>query len=398
MQPESTTALAPTPIRKPPKEALAQLEKVVVEGNLASLSEGERIAYYARVCESLGLNPLTRPFEYIPLNGKLTLYARKDATDQLRHINGIRITGVERTYDAENALQVVTAHAADRWGGEDSSIGVVSVKNLSGEALANALMKAETKAKRRVTLSIAGLGWLDETEAEDRRAFEVAPRSALKSAIASRTAALTGGTEQPEQHGTSETATPAASATPSDGSPANSAAPTEQPAVTPAVVEDTRTSASGEAAPARVAASPTQAKPRRRTAAPKQAGDDGYWRARAHAVAEERGLDPDAVKRIAGDVLGYLGDWSRKDMVEADWEQVAAALLAAPVTVDDEEISTYAGTAAVAAGIGVGEADPWPAIDKVASDLMGSPAEQLTPAEWLELGLRWQAKGEPRDA
>ena len=27
-------------------------------------------------------------------------------------------------------------------------------------------MKAETKAKRRVTLSIAGLGWLDETELE----------------------------------------------------------------------------------------------------------------------------------------------------------------------------------------------------------------------------------------
>jgi hypothetical protein len=37
---------------------------------------------------------------------------------------------------------------------------------LKGDALANALMKAETKAKRRVTLSIAGLGWLDETELE----------------------------------------------------------------------------------------------------------------------------------------------------------------------------------------------------------------------------------------
>src|SRR5690606_24912460 len=32
--------------------------------------------------------------------------------------------------------------------------------------LANAYMKAETKAKRRVTLSICGLGWLDETETE----------------------------------------------------------------------------------------------------------------------------------------------------------------------------------------------------------------------------------------
>jgi hypothetical protein len=42
----------------------------------------------------------------------------------------------------------------------------VTVGHLKGDALANALMKAETKAKRRVTLSIAGLGWLDETELE----------------------------------------------------------------------------------------------------------------------------------------------------------------------------------------------------------------------------------------
>jgi hypothetical protein len=41
--------------------------------------------------------------------------------------------------------------------------------NLKGDALANALMKPETKAKRRVTLSIAGLGWLDETELETIR-------------------------------------------------------------------------------------------------------------------------------------------------------------------------------------------------------------------------------------
>jgi hypothetical protein len=42
----------------------------------------------------------------------------------------------------------------------------VPLGNLKGDALANALTKSETKAKRRVTLSIAGLGWLDETELE----------------------------------------------------------------------------------------------------------------------------------------------------------------------------------------------------------------------------------------
>jgi hypothetical protein len=46
------------------------------------------------------------------------------------------------------------------------SIGAVSIINLKGEAYANAVMKAETKAKRRATLDLLGLGVLDESEAE----------------------------------------------------------------------------------------------------------------------------------------------------------------------------------------------------------------------------------------
>ena len=149
------------------KEALENLEKVVILGDLAALTPAERIGYYARVCESLGLNPLTRPFEYISLNGKLTLYARRDAADQLRKVNGISVTGIRREADADLALQIVTVEGRDRSGRTDSSIGAVSTKGLSGENLANALMKAETKAKRRMTLSLAGLGWLDESEIED---------------------------------------------------------------------------------------------------------------------------------------------------------------------------------------------------------------------------------------
>ena len=46
------------------------------------------------------------------------------------------------------------------------STGAVPIAGLKGEEFANALMKAETKAKRRATLSICGLGVLDETEVE----------------------------------------------------------------------------------------------------------------------------------------------------------------------------------------------------------------------------------------
>jgi len=112
----------------------------------------------------VGLNPLTKPFDYIVLNGKLTLYAKKDATDQLRDLKSISITELERAMIPGADVLTVTAHGRTKDGRTDASIGAVSIKGLAGEALANAMMKAETKAKRRLTLSLAGLGWLDESE------------------------------------------------------------------------------------------------------------------------------------------------------------------------------------------------------------------------------------------
>ncbi len=146
------------------REALdaKSIEQVLVGGDLAKLTPDQRLSYYNRVCTSLGLNPLTKPFAYITLNGKLQLYALKDATEQLRKIHSVSITEV--TSQRIEDVFVVTAKAQDKTGRTDAATGAVAVGNLKGEALANALMKAETKAKRRATLSICGLGMLDETE------------------------------------------------------------------------------------------------------------------------------------------------------------------------------------------------------------------------------------------
>ena len=141
----------------------ATVETVLIGGDLSKLTPDQRLAYYSSVCKSLGLNALTKPFEFITLNSKLTLYARRDCTDQLRSIRGISIVITNRT--TVNEVYIVTAQAS-LGGRTDESTGAVSIKGLSGELLANAMMKAETKAKRRVTLSIAGLGMLDETEVE----------------------------------------------------------------------------------------------------------------------------------------------------------------------------------------------------------------------------------------
>ena len=145
-------------------EKAQALENVLVGGDLSRLTPEQRVMYYDRVCDSLGLNKLTRPFEYITLSGKLTLYARRDCTDQLRKINSVSVKITAR--EVLNDVYVVTAQAALASGRTDESTGAVPIGNIKGEALANAYMKAETKAKRRVTLSICGLGMLDESEAE----------------------------------------------------------------------------------------------------------------------------------------------------------------------------------------------------------------------------------------
>ncbi len=158
-----------------PKPLPADIEKVLVEGNLAALKPEQRVSYYNATCQSLGLNPLTTPFDYLNLNGKLRLYAKKDATDQLRrhyHVS-ITITAREVVHD----VYVVTARAVLPSGREDESTGAVTVKGKAGEELANAWMKAETKAKRRVTLSICGLGFLDESELESVRGARVVSAS-----------------------------------------------------------------------------------------------------------------------------------------------------------------------------------------------------------------------------
>lgn len=142
----------------------AIIGNVVLKGDLSGLNPQQKVHYYNQFCQSLGLNPLTQPFQILRLNGKEVLYAKKDATEQLRKVHGVSITNLEMK--TVEGVYIVFASAEDKSGKKDSATGAVSIKGLAGDTLANAMMKAETKAKRRVTLSICGLGMLDETETE----------------------------------------------------------------------------------------------------------------------------------------------------------------------------------------------------------------------------------------
>jgi len=149
----------------------AAIEQALIGGDLSKLTPAERMSLYRATCQSLGLNPLTKPFAYILLNGKLTLYALKDCTEQLRTIHSISLTLPSR--EVHEGTYVVTARATRIDGRVDEATGAVPIEGLKGDAKANAMMKAETKAKRRVTLSICGLGILDESETASIRGARI---------------------------------------------------------------------------------------------------------------------------------------------------------------------------------------------------------------------------------
>jgi len=140
------------------------VESVVLRGDISALSNKDRAVYYARLCESLGLNPAATPFAALKLNGKEILYATRGATDQLAAIHRINreIIDGPRVMDlAGSKLVYAVCKATHPNGRVETAVATVPLADL-----ANVLMKCETKAKRRATLSILGLGMLDETELE----------------------------------------------------------------------------------------------------------------------------------------------------------------------------------------------------------------------------------------
>ena len=146
------------------------IHDLIVAGDTSRLSAAQKTEYFMRTCQTLGLNPVTQPFAFIKLNGKEVLYAKKDATEQLRKINGVSVETMEGKTVAD--VYIVTVKVKDKDGRTDIATGAVNIATLKGDALANATMKAETKAKRRATLSICGLGILDESELETIPAAE----------------------------------------------------------------------------------------------------------------------------------------------------------------------------------------------------------------------------------
>ena len=159
------------------------IDDLIQKGDYSSLTMRERSIFCFKLAEKLGLNPLTKPFDFIVLNNKLTLYANKSCADQLRKIHNITSTvlyegpfmiGQEMRADVY-CVKVRLFEASrdkDIPGRQEDAIGCLGITNKKDEELANAIMKCHTKALRRGTLAFCGLGFLDELEVESVKGLE----------------------------------------------------------------------------------------------------------------------------------------------------------------------------------------------------------------------------------
>lgn len=140
------------------------LSNIILKGDLSGLRPEQKAEYYVSVCNRLSLDPATQPFQLLNLSGKQVLYCSKAGAEQLT--KKYQISHEIKDRQTVNDVFIVYVRATLPDGRFTDSSGAVNITGQKGDALANSLMKAETKAKRRSTISLLGLGMLDETEIE----------------------------------------------------------------------------------------------------------------------------------------------------------------------------------------------------------------------------------------
>ena len=152
------------------------MEKFIPAYDLESLNEQQRQDYIVAVCqhmgvpENLNLVALTR-IDDGEGPARLVAYAKRGATENVRNARGITISSL--TSQVINGSIVFTAVGTDNKGRQEIATGAKYIDGLKDVRLDDALMTAQTRALRRLTLQFVGAGVLDESEVHQGRTVVV---------------------------------------------------------------------------------------------------------------------------------------------------------------------------------------------------------------------------------
>ena len=123
--------------------------------------------YYLDACAYHGVPPELNVLAFQYMDGgdgarRRVLYAKKGATDIIRERLGISVIQMEK--EIFHGTLTYTCLGKNKDGRTEIAIGAAYIEGLTGRALEVAIMVAQTRATRRMTLQFAGAGLLDETE------------------------------------------------------------------------------------------------------------------------------------------------------------------------------------------------------------------------------------------
>jgi len=135
--------------------------------DLDRLSSDELRQYYLDACAFHGVPPELNVLAFTYMDSgdgarRRVLYAKKGATDIIRERLGISVADLRK--EIFNGTLTYTCFGKNKDGRFEIAVGASYIDGLIGRALEVAIMVAQTRAIRRMTLQFAGAGLIDETE------------------------------------------------------------------------------------------------------------------------------------------------------------------------------------------------------------------------------------------
>lgn len=138
------------------------LVKATLSQDWGRTNDQVKVRFIAHLCNQLSIPAVMNPFIFIKTKNGQKLYTPSEGAYLIASKNRISTKIKDRSYDKERQIYSVTVECSTPDGRTSEDIGHMFLGGLQGENLANAMMKAETKAKRRAILSTVGLSVLTE--------------------------------------------------------------------------------------------------------------------------------------------------------------------------------------------------------------------------------------------
>jgi hypothetical protein len=138
----------------------------LIRGDVSNVPREALLRYVFTFCERVGISPLAVPFSLMKTQQGMQLVANRNFYDAVANKYSVSRECVGEGFFEGTKLYYTRYRATTPDGRVTEDMALVDTAGLNGKDLANAIMKAHTKGRNRVTRAHLGFPFPDETEAE----------------------------------------------------------------------------------------------------------------------------------------------------------------------------------------------------------------------------------------